>query len=97
MSVKVQALIEAAQKLPPREQLNLISRISESLWRSYRPSLLEDDFWQPQTIEELVATQRVRPVHDIRELALDFWPDEESADNIIDEIYRQRREDRDTT
>lgn len=95
MGVKVQTLIEAAQKLPPREQLNLISTISESLWRSYRHAQIAEDFWQSQTIEELVAAQQVQPIDAITDLALDFWPDEESADDIIDDIYRQRREDRD--
>jgi hypothetical protein len=60
-------------------------------------SRIEGDFWQSQTIEDLVVAQGVRPVRDIRELVLDFWPEGESADDIIDEIYRQRRDDRDRT
>ena len=94
MITKLQTLIEAAQELSPLEQLNLISAISQSLYRSYRQMQPELDFWQPQTLEQLAEAQQTQPIVDIACLAAGFWPEDESADDLIDYIYRQRREDR---
>lgn len=51
------------------------------------------DFWQPQTVEQRIQAQQTQPVADIADLRADFWPEDESADDIIEYIYQQRRED----
>jgi hypothetical protein len=94
MSTRLQTLIEAAQELSPLEQLNLISAVSQSLHRSYQRLQPVLDFWRPQTLEQLIQAQRTRPITAIADLQASFWPEEESADDIIEYIYRQRQEDR---
>jgi hypothetical protein len=93
MSTKLQTVIEAIQELSPLEQLQLIGVISRSLSRTYQQSAPATDFWGPQTLEERAETQGARPIEQIASLAADFWPEDESADDVIDYIYEQRRED----
>ena len=42
-------------------------------------------------IEELAASQGVGPVEDFRDLAVDFWPKDESVDDFIGEIRSLRK------
>jgi hypothetical protein len=94
MTPKLQALIEAAQELSPLEQLNLISAVSQSLHRNYQRLQPRVDFWHPQTLEQHIQAQQTQPITDIADLQVSFWPEEESADDIIEYIYQQRQEDR---
>ena len=44
-------------------------------------------------IWELARQQGVKPIQDIRQLAGDFWPQSESADEFLSWLQRTRRED----
>ena len=94
MTMKLQTLIEAVQELSPREQLNLISVISRSLYHSYRQMQPVIDFWEPQRLEQLAEAQQTQPITNFGNLRAGFWPEDESADDFIEYIYRQRYEDR---
>lgn len=91
---RLQTLIEAVQELSPLEQLSLINAITQSLHRSYQHLQPVADFWQPQTLEQHIQAQQTQPVEDIADLQASFWPEDESADDIIEYIYQQRQEDR---
>ena len=91
MNAKLQALIDAAQELSPLEKLDLIAAVSQSLYRAYQQTQPAADFWSPKPLEQLIQSQ---PVTDIADLRADFWPEDESADDLIDYIYKQREEDR---
>ena len=52
------------------------------------------NFWQPQPIDSIVASQQTQPVSDLSTLQADFWPENESADDVIAFIEQQRREDK---
>jgi predicted nucleic acid-binding protein len=58
MGMRLQDPMDAAQKLSPRERLDLISAVSRSLQHAYEET--------------------------------DFWPKEETPDDLIAYIYRQR-------
>lgn len=90
----LQSIIDAAQELSPLEQLQLIEAVSEFLQLKYQISRPTEDFWNPQSVEELVQAQNKQPVTNIADLAVDFWPEQETADDIIEYIYQQRQEDR---
>ena len=94
MSPKLQSIIDAAQELSPLEQLQLIEAVSEFLQLKYQITRPTGDFWSPQSVEELVRAQNRQPVTNIADLAADFWPEQESADDIIEYLYQQRQEDR---
>ena len=90
MGMRLQDLIVAAQKLLPRERLDLISAVSRSLQCAYE----EADFWKPRSLEQHIRLQGTSVVADIAELRADFWPEEETSDDLIAYIYHQRAEDR---
>jgi hypothetical protein len=92
MAEKLQALIETAKELSVAEQLELISAVSQLVRGAYRDS--GSTFWHSKTVEQLIAEQRVRPVESLKDLTVDFWPEKESADELIEYIYQQRLEDR---
>ena len=90
MTERLRTLIDAAKELSLLEQLELISTISQSLYRSYQQTV---DFWEPKTLEQLIQAQQTQPITNIGDLA-GFWPQEESVDDFIEYIYQQRYEDR---
>ena len=94
MSPKLQSIIDAAQELSPLEQLQLIEAVSEFLQLKYQITRPTVDFWNPQSVEDLVRAQNKQPVINIADLAADFWPEQETADDIIEYLYQQRQEDR---
>jgi hypothetical protein len=53
------------------------------LYQSYQSELSTSEFWKPYTIEEIVQTQQIQPIYDISALQVDFWPEEETADDFI--------------
>jgi len=85
MTASVKRVLQAAQHLSPAEQLELIQAISQSLLRQYRQT-------QSDAIPQHV--RRTSPITDLAQLAADFWPEDESADDINNYIAQQRREDR---
>src|SRR5262245_60693148 len=85
MTASVEDVLQAAQRLSPAEQLELIQAISQSLLHRYRQT-------EADTIPQSV--KRTAPIADLAQLAADFWPDDETADDINDYIAQQRREDR---
>ena len=47
-----------------------------------------------QRLAHLAAAQDVPVVRSVADLAVDFWPEDESADDVNSYIYRQRNDDR---
>ena len=93
MTANLQTLIHSAGQLAPVEQVELINAISSLLYRHYQQEVLTADFWQPQPIDSIVASQQAQPVSDISALKADFWPEDESADDFIAFVDQQHQED----
>jgi len=47
--------------------------------------------WESASAEQLATEQGVKPVHDLQELAGDFWPDDEGPDDFVNWLREQRR------
>ena len=75
---------EAAQQLPPVEQFQLIQELLRGLERGYQ---LPSDAIP-------ASVRRAAPVTNLAELVADFWPKEETADDLNDYIVQQRAVDR---
>jgi hypothetical protein len=93
MTTKLKTLITQVQELSPPEQWELIHVISFSLSRKHGKILVQEDFWNPMTLEQIVQAQHTPIIENIDELAVDFWPENESVDEFIEYIYQQRQED----
>jgi hypothetical protein len=85
MTTSVEHVFQTVQRLSPAEQLELIQVISQSLRRQYQQT-------EVNAIPETV--KRAAPVADLAQLAADFWPEDESADDINAYIAQQRHDDR---
>jgi len=85
MTSSVARVFRTIQHLSPAEQLELIQAISQSLQRQYQP--IDVDAIPP-------SVKRTPPITDLTDLAADFWPEDESADDINAYVAQQRREDR---
>lgn len=80
----IEEVREAARKLPPIEQFQLIQELLRGLERNY----------QPPGDAIPAGVRRTAPVTDLTELGADFWPEDETADDINSFIARQRAADR---
>jgi hypothetical protein len=94
MTQQLQTVLEAARSLSPLEQLELIQELSHSLQQNHSLTMSATAFWKPRSIEEIAEDHPAPIVSDISSLAVDFWPSDESADDIIAFIREQRRADR---
>jgi hypothetical protein len=94
MTTKLESLINSARELSSFEQIELIRAVSQLLYSNYQKTLTAVDFWQPASIEAIVQSQQTPVVEDISTLKVDFWPEEEPADDFIEYINQQRKEDR---
>jgi hypothetical protein len=52
------------------------------------------NFWNAKTVSEIADEQRITVVKNIAGLSVDFWPEEESADEFNDFSQQLRRHDR---
>ncbi len=51
-------------------------------------------FWSPRSLEEIAQAQMAPVVADIDDMGVDFWPDDETADDINQFVANQRQIDR---
>jgi hypothetical protein len=93
MSSAVEAVLAAAKELSPDEQLEVIEALSHSLRRRYQQGPM-DDLEAPDRDAIPADVARTRPVADLNLLIADFWPENETADDLNAFIARQREEDR---
>jgi hypothetical protein len=89
----VQTVVAAAQELSPTEQLEVIQALTRVLQQRYLGTIAPSGADTPT--HALPATvRRTPPVTNLADFAADFWPEEETADDINDYIAQQRTADR---
>ncbi len=94
MSPTVEAMIVVAEQLSPAEQLELIGALSESLRLRY-DQFAPSDTASPRIRETIPRSlRRTPPATDLDTLVADFWPEDETADDINAFVAQQRAEDR---
>lgn len=94
MSTRLKSLMKAVRDLSPGEQLELIRAVTQLLDLACHRDSFAEDFWALKSLDEIEQHQSAAIVSNVADLAADFWPEDESADGLIDYIYLQRREDR---
>jgi hypothetical protein len=94
MTKQLQTVIDAAERLSPDEQLELIATVSRALRKQYHPQQIAVRTQGFAPADSLPAEfKRTAPVQDLSQLKADFWPADETADDINEYIAQQRRED----
>ena len=94
MSPQLQQVIAAARTLSPRDQLELLQVIAQDLQQADAFAQASAAFRSPRSLDELIQTRSAPVITDIRSLAVDFWPDDESADDFNQFIAERRRAER---
>lgn len=95
-TASLQQAIEAAQRLTPREKYQLIEVVARSLTQADTLEVRSASFIHGHTLDDLITEQQPPIITDLDALAADFWPEDETADDINNYIESQRRLDRET-
>ncbi len=90
----LQQVVDAARALSSRDKLELLAIISHDLQQAYALVDASAAFWAPRSLDEITQAQMAPAVTDIHDLAVDFWPDDETADDINQFVASQRQIDR---
>jgi len=90
----VQAVVAAAQQLSPTEQLEVIQALTRLLQQHYLQPISRDGGGNDASLLFPATVRRTAPLTDLRAFAADFWPEDESADDINAYIARQHTADR---
>ena len=94
MTAQLQRVLTDARALSAREKLELLQAITQDLQQTYDLSEAAAQFWKPRSLAETIALQATPVVTNLDDLAADFWPEDETADDINDYIAAQRHADR---
>ena len=89
----VQAVVNVAQQLSPTEQFEVIQTLTHVLQQRYLRS--DAPFIVAAPTTSLPAdVRRTPPVTNLADFAADFWPEDETADDINNYLAEQRAADR---
>ncbi len=91
MTPQLEQAIAAARALAPHEQIQLLEVVAQNLRQLYALTADSAVFWAPPTLAEQFPEQTTAAVFDVRALAADFWPADESADDLNRYVAAQRR------
>ncbi|WP_346291308.1 hypothetical protein [Sphaerothrix gracilis] len=95
MTPQLEAAIAAIQPLSPIERQQLLQiLIQNDLASNSQPNLkaLSTEFWQGISLSQLQAVRSPTTVHDLQDLAADFWPAEDSVEEFLAFLQDQRQE-----
>ncbi len=96
MTPQLEAAIAAIQLLSSAERQQLLQLLNQSqltvnLQVPANLKLLNTQFWQGVTLQYLLMTQTPKTVENLKALAVEFWPQEESADEFLTFLRQQRQ------
>lgn len=95
MTSRLENAIAAIQQLSAIERQQLLQIFAQSNSSSNSQTDLKNlnhQFWQDTTLKELLATQTPITVHNLKHLAVDFWPEEDSIEDFLIFLRQQRQE-----
>ena len=92
-TLKIQHVVDTIKAWSPTEQLELIQAITKLLEDAYDSGNRNplQTFNMPDTTVESI--HHSPPIVDLNSLVADFWPQDESADEINSFVYQQRQQD----
>ena len=94
MSSELQQVIDAARALSLRDKLELLQIIARDLQQAEAFTEASTAFWSSRSLDAIAQSQSVPVITDAHALAVDFWPEDESADDFNQFITARRHADR---
>lgn len=94
MTAQLEAAIAAIQALSPTERQQLLQLLQKNSEIDSQPNLkaLSTQFWQGVSLQTLRTAHPPATVHDLTDLAADFWPEEDSIEDFLSFLQKQRQE-----
>jgi hypothetical protein len=95
MTPQLEAAIAVIQSLSPTERQQLLQILTHSdVSPDSQPDLKTMNvlFWQGASLNQLLAAQTPRTVHNLKDLTADFWPAEDSIEDFLAFLRQQRQE-----
>lgn len=89
MSPRLKALLDEVRELSTAEQKELIEQISLFLKSSEKTN---SSFWQLKSLAQLTEESNATPINSLQDLKSDFWPHDESIEDILNFFAAQRAE-----
>jgi hypothetical protein len=81
------------QRLGDDSEMRMQQEIVPIVIGEHPPVHISDDFFAPVSLDRLAEEQGVKPVTDVAELLGNFWPEDESADDVIQTVRAWRDEE----
>jgi hypothetical protein len=94
MSSELQQVIDAARALSLRDKLELLQIIARDLQEAEAFTEASPAFWSSRSLDAIAQSQSAPVITDVHALAVDFWPEDESADDFNQFIAVRRHADR---
>ncbi|BAU14082.1 hypothetical protein LEP3755_46270 [Leptolyngbya sp. NIES-3755] len=94
MTPQLEAAIAAIQPLSLTERQQLLQILIQSDPSSNSQANLRElstQFWQGNTLQQLITTQSPTTVHNLKDLAVDFFPEEDSIEDFLIFLQQQRQ------
>ena len=93
MAVSIEELIAQLKQLPDEQKTLILKAMEREL---QKPSLDElraqsEDFWNPVSVQQLIAQQNGQPLGASPEFDLTMWPEDESLDDFLGWLKSQRQ------
>jgi hypothetical protein len=95
MTSQLELAIAAIQPLSSTERQQLIQILIQNDSASNPQAnlrTLSNQFWQGTTLNQLLETHSPTTVHDPKDLAANFWPEEDSIEDFLTFLRQQRQE-----
>ena len=95
MTPKLEAALAAIQPLSPAERQQLLQILTQDQLAENSLTELKSlslQFWQGTSLQQLRTTQTPVTVHNLKDLAADFWPQEDSIEDFLAFLHQQRQE-----
>lgn len=86
MTLKLEAVLAAIQPLSPAERQQLLQILTQDQLAENSLAELKSlslQFWQGVSLPQLRTTQTPATVHNLKDLAADFWPQEDSIEDFL--------------
>jgi hypothetical protein len=94
MPSELQQVIDAARALSLHDKLELLQIIARDLQQAEAFTEASTAFWSSRSLDAIAQSQSVPVITDAHALAVDFWPEDESADDFNQFIAARRHADR---
>jgi hypothetical protein len=94
MSPQLEVAIAAIQSLSSTERQQLLQILIEGNSSSNSQTdlkMLSDQFCQGITLQQLLTSQTPTTVNNIKDLAADFWPQEDSIEDFLSFLQQERK------